>query len=127
MLHFVSRLPGAAEFDAVASPSRLVRSWPWAATGGLFLPYLLFPFAGPFPDTLSLANSWDGLWPILVGCVLAFRLAQVADRIPRVPTGDTLIIGEAAFDRSLALGALFDRLDDIFRRWCMAIRPRGYL
>jgi formate hydrogenlyase subunit 3/multisubunit Na+/H+ antiporter MnhD subunit len=117
MLHFVSRLPGAAEFDAVASPSRLVRSWPWAAVGALFLPYLLFPFVGVFPDALSLANLWDGLWPILVGCFLAFGLAQVAERIPRVPTGDTIVIGEAAFDRSLAWGALFDRLDDVFRRW----------
>ena len=117
MLHFVSRLPRAAEFDATASPPRLVRSWPWAAVGALFLPYFLFPFIGAFPDALSLSKLWDGLWPILVGGALAFGLAQVADRIPSVPTGDTVVIGEAAFDRSLASGALFDRLDAVFRRW----------
>ncbi|HXZ14497.1 MAG TPA: proton-conducting transporter membrane subunit, partial [Roseiarcus sp.] len=117
MLHFALRLPFSWRFDATASPTWLVRSWPWAAVGALLLPYLFFPFVGAFGDALSLSNLWDGLWPILVGGLLALWLARVADRLPRVPTGDTIVIGEAAFDQTLALGPLFDRVDLVFRRW----------
>ena len=49
--------------------------------------------------------------------MLSFGLAHVADRVPRVPTGDTIVVAEAVFDRSLASGALFSRVDAIFRRW----------
>ena len=45
------------------------------------------------------------------------RLARVADRLPRIPTGDAVVVFEAAFDRSLRAGALFDRLDATFGRW----------
>ena len=117
MLCFVSRLPQVAEYDATASPSRLVSSWPWSAAGALLLPYLLFPFIGDLEDALSLSKLWDGLWPILVGGVLALGLSRVADYVPRVPIGDTIVIGEAALDRSLASGVLFDRVDAVFRRW----------
>jgi formate hydrogenlyase subunit 3/multisubunit Na+/H+ antiporter MnhD subunit len=117
MLHFVSRLPGAAQYEATASPPRLARVWPWVAVGALFLPYLLFPLVGDLWDALSLSKLWDGLWPVLVGGVLALGLARVADRVPRIPTGDSIVFGEAAFDWSLRAGALFDRVDLVFRRW----------
>ena len=83
----------------------------------LFLPYLLFPFVGAFGDALSLSKLWDGVWPVSVGGLLALGLARVANKLPRIPTGDTIVIGEAAFDRSLAGGAAFDRVDAVFRRW----------
>jgi formate hydrogenlyase subunit 3/multisubunit Na+/H+ antiporter MnhD subunit len=117
MLHFVSRLSFSSRFDATESPAWLVRLWPAAALGALFLPYLLFPFVGAFGDALSFSKLWDGLWPILVGGLLAVWLRRIADRVPRIPTGDTIVLGEAAFDRTLALGALFDRMDGAFRRW----------
>jgi len=117
MLRFASRLPHAREYDQTATPARLVRSWALIAVGALLLPYLLFPFVGDLKDALSLSKLWDGLWPVLMGGVLAFGLAQVADHVPRVRTGDTIVIGEAAFDRLLASGALFDRVDADFRRW----------
>jgi formate hydrogenlyase subunit 3/multisubunit Na+/H+ antiporter MnhD subunit len=117
MLHFVSRLPHGAEYDATTSPARLARSWPWSAAGALLLPYLLFPFVGDLGDAASLSKLWDGLWPVLVGGVLAFGLGRVSGIIPRVPTGDTIVVGEAAFDRLLTSGALFDRVDAVFRRW----------
>jgi formate hydrogenlyase subunit 3/multisubunit Na+/H+ antiporter MnhD subunit len=117
MLHFVSRLPFSSRFDATESPARLVRLWPAAALGALFLPYLLVPFFGAFGDALSFSKLWDGLWPILAGSLLAVWLRRVADRLPRIPTGDTIVLGEAAFDRALALGALFDRMDGAFSRW----------
>ncbi len=117
MLHFVSRLPLSWRYDATQSPAALVRFWPAAAIGALVLPYLIFPFVGDFGDALSLAKLWDGLWPVLVGGLLALGLARIADRLPRIPAGDTIVPLEAAFDRSLGAGALFDRLDAAFRRW----------
>ena len=117
MLHFVSRLPFSRRFDATASATPLVRSWPWSAGAALLLPYILFPFLGAFGDALSLARLWDALWPVLAGAVLTLGLARVSDRLPRIPTGDTIVIGEAAFEGSLASGTLFDRVDAVFRRW----------
>ncbi len=117
MLHFVSRLPLSWRFDETASPASLVRSWPWAAIGALFLPYILFPFVGDFGDAFSLAKLWDGLWPVLVGGVLMLGLARVARALPRIPAGDTIVIGEAAFDRAVRMSAIFDRVDAALRRW----------
>ena len=117
MLHFVSRLRSAWTFQATASPAGLVRTWPAAAVGALFLPYLVFPFVGGFGEAFALSKLWDGLWPILAGGILALALARLGDRIPHIPTGDTIVLGEAAFGRSLRLGALFDRLDAVFRGW----------
>jgi hypothetical protein len=117
MLHFVSRLPHAAAYDAGAAEALLVRAWPLAAVGALLLPYLLFPFVGDLADALSFWKLWDDIWPVLLGGVFALGLARVADRVPRIPTGDTIVVGEAAFDRLLASGAFFDRIDSAFRRW----------
>jgi formate hydrogenlyase subunit 3/multisubunit Na+/H+ antiporter MnhD subunit len=118
MLHFVSRLPLSWRYEATATPAALVRFWPAAAIGALVLPYLLYPFVGDFGDALSLSKLWDGLWPVLVGGVLALGLARVAPgRLPRIPTGDTIVPFEAAFDWSLGSGALFDKVDAAFRRW----------
>lgn len=117
MLHFASRLPSSWRYDATASPARLVGSWPWFAGGALFLPYVLYSFVGDVGDALSLSKLWDGLWPVLAGGALALGLARVADRLPRVPTGDTIVVGEAAFDQILGAGALFDRINAAFRRW----------
>ncbi len=117
MLHFVSRLPLSWRYDATASPAAMVRFWPAAALGALVLPYLIFPFVGSFGDVFALSKLWDGLWPILIGGALALGLARIADRLPRIPTGDAIVPFEAAFDRSLGAGALFERLDAAFRRW----------
>ena len=67
MLHFMSRLPLSWKFEAAASPTPLVRSWPAAALGALFLPYLVFPFVGVLSDALALSKLWDGFWPIWSG------------------------------------------------------------
>ena len=88
---------------------------PGSPAGALLLPYVLYSFVGDVGDALSLLKLWDGLWPVLAGDALG--LARVADRLPRVPTGDTIVVGEAAFDRILGVGALFDRIDAAFRRW----------
>jgi formate hydrogenlyase subunit 3/multisubunit Na+/H+ antiporter MnhD subunit len=117
MLHFVSRLPLSWRYGATESPTALVRFWPAAALGALLLPYGLYPFVGDLSDALSLSKLWDGLWPVIVGALLALGLARAADRLPRIPIGDAIAPIEAAFDRSLGAGALFDRLDAAFRRW----------
>lgn len=120
MLHFVARLPHSFRYDATASPAPLVRFWPAAALGAILLPYGLFPFVGAFGDALALGKLWDGLWPVLVGGVLALGVARIAGYLPRIPEGDMVGAFEAAFDRSLWAGALFDRVDAIFQRWAPA-------
>jgi formate hydrogenlyase subunit 3/multisubunit Na+/H+ antiporter MnhD subunit len=117
MLHFSARLRHAVEYNETTSPARLVGSWPLTGAGALFLPYLLFPFVGAFGDALSLTKILGGLWPVLAGGLLALGLARFTNRLPCIPTGDTLVAGEAAFDRSLASGAAFDQVDAVFRRW----------
>jgi formate hydrogenlyase subunit 3/multisubunit Na+/H+ antiporter MnhD subunit len=117
MLHFAARLSRSGDYEATSSPASLVRSWPALAVGALFLPYLLFPFVGDFGDAFSLAKLWDGLWPVLAGGVLSLGFLRVADLVPPIPTGDTVVVGEAAFEGSLRAGALFDGVDATFRRW----------
>ena len=120
MLHFVSRLPDSSRFAATASPARLVHFWPAAALAALFLPYLLFPFVGDVGGALSLSKLWAGLWPIVAGSLLALWLRRAADRLPRIPIGDAIVLGEAAFRQTSAIGALFDWFDAAFRRWSAA-------
>jgi formate hydrogenlyase subunit 3/multisubunit Na+/H+ antiporter MnhD subunit len=117
MLHFVSRLPRAPADEAPAKEAMHVRSWPFAAAGALLLPYLLFPFVGDLADALSLRTLWDDLRPVLLGGALALGLARISDWIPPVPIGDTIVVGEAVFDRSLASGELFVKVEAAFRRW----------
>ena len=120
MLHFVSRLRESCRYHATATPAPLVRSWPAAALGALPLPYLFFPLVGSLSDALAPSKLWDSLWPVLVGGLLALGLSRLSDRLPRVPPGDAIVGGEAAFDRLLTSGSLFDRVDRAFRRWSAA-------
>ena len=117
MLHFVSRLPSLRRSDATASPEPLVRFWPAAAAGALVVPYVLLPFVGSFEDAFALSKLWDGLWPIAVGALLVVWLARAAHRLPRIPAGDTIVFGEKAFNRTMASGSVFDRIDAAFGRW----------
>jgi formate hydrogenlyase subunit 3/multisubunit Na+/H+ antiporter MnhD subunit len=120
MLHFVSRLPESWRYEATATPAPLVRSWPAAALGATLLPYLFFPLVGSLSDALAPSKFWDSLWPVLVGGLLALALSRLGGRLPRIPPGDAIVVGEAAFDRLLTSSELFDHADGAFRRWSAA-------
>ncbi len=118
MLRFVTRLPRpATALRSQAAPAGLIDPWPLAALGALILPYGLYPFVGGWSDAFTLAKLWDGLWPILVGAVLAALLARAGDRLPRVPVGDAVGVWETLFTRSLAVSSVFERTDSALRRW----------
>jgi formate hydrogenlyase subunit 3/multisubunit Na+/H+ antiporter MnhD subunit len=120
MLHFVMRLAKGAPQDAQAAPPAGSIWWPWLAMAlaSVFVPWLIYPALGQdIADALTLAAIWEALWPVLIGAVLAARLWRWGHRLPRVPEGDIIIAGEAAFRASAGLGALFERLDLRLRQW----------
>jgi hypothetical protein len=118
MLHFLSRV---AQAGSAAAPSAaaegLARHWRTIAVGAIFLPWLIYPAVGAVANGIALVNIWDGLWPVVIGAVLAIGLRRWGDRLPRVPEGDTVVVAEAAFDRGLALSAPFERIDSGLRQW----------
>ncbi|MGH7059286.1 MAG: complex I subunit 5 family protein [Stellaceae bacterium] len=123
MLHFLrhlAALPGRA--PERAAPARLTALWLVAAFASLALPWLLFPLAGTGArlDALAPAALWAGVWPVLVGAAIAAGLQRSGWRPPRVPPGDIVVAGEAAF-RAAAKGAdAVERLDETLRRWPVA-------
>jgi hypothetical protein len=106
-----------APAESSQTPSSIIRLWPLIALGGLFASWLLYPAIGSIAQSLSLAKIWDGLWPLLIGAALALALRLWGDRLPRAPEGDSVVVAEAAFKASFALGALFESLDTRLRRW----------
>jgi formate hydrogenlyase subunit 3/multisubunit Na+/H+ antiporter MnhD subunit len=112
MLHFLMRLAKTAPADDPARiPAAITRFWPVFALGAIFVPWLLYPNVGDLSDAFSLAKLWDGLWPVLIGAVLALGLARWGEKLPRIPAGDTVVVAEAAFRSSFALAGLFEKVD----------------
>ncbi len=118
MLRFVTRLPRPATvLRSQAAPVGLIEAWPLAALGALILPYGLYPFVGRWTDAFTLAKLWDGLWPILIGAVLAALVARAGDRLPRARVGDAIGVWERLFTKSLSISSVFERIDSALRRW----------
>ena len=59
----------------------------------------------------------DGLWPVVIGVGLALGLRRIGWPLPRVPAGDSIVLGEGAFRRLLALGPYMETLDARLRQW----------
>jgi formate hydrogenlyase subunit 3/multisubunit Na+/H+ antiporter MnhD subunit len=118
MVHFLTRLAGTASRDEEAeAPASIVRPWPVIAIAAIFVPWLLYPTVGELSESVTIAALWDGLWPIVIGAVLALGLRRWGASLPRIPEGDTVVAAEAAFNSSFALGGLFESLDARLRRW----------
>jgi formate hydrogenlyase subunit 3/multisubunit Na+/H+ antiporter MnhD subunit len=117
MLHFLSRLRVTTAQAETATPAGLVRLWPALALGALVIPWALYPAVGDFTNALVFAKLWDGVWPLLIACALGFLFSDLQDRLPRVHEGDSVVVFEKAFDKSLALGGAFEWIDARFRQW----------
>jgi hypothetical protein len=107
MLHFLRCLVQTTPRDpATAAPTGLVRPWLIMAFTAVTVPWALYPTAGSgtLLDALALGTLWAALWPALIGGVLAVGLWRWAHRLPRVPEGDVVVVGEAAI-RATAPGA----------------------
>ncbi len=119
MLHFLARL-GRTVSDAgrTAASTRTAPLWFAIALCAILIPWLLYPaIGGAAADGVAIAKVWDGLWPLLIGAALALALRRWGSRLPRVPEGDTIVVGEAIFQAGFGLGAPFERLDARLRQW----------
>jgi multicomponent Na+:H+ antiporter subunit A len=119
MLHFLQRLArtGSPDPEIAASPG-FALPWQSMALATVLVPWLLYPVAGGhFADALTPSALFEALWPVLVGAVLALGLRHWGDRLPRVPEGDIVVAGEAAFRASYAVGAALERVDIQLRQW----------
>jgi formate hydrogenlyase subunit 3/multisubunit Na+/H+ antiporter MnhD subunit len=117
MLHFLSRLRLATARAENASPEGLVRGWPALALGAILIPWALYPAVGDLSDAFGLAKLWDGVWPLLVAAALAYGFSNLQDRLPRIHAGDSVVVFEKAFHKSLALGGAFEWIDLKLRQW----------
>ena len=118
MLHFLTRLARSARQDEdTEAPASIVRLWPAVAIGAIFILWLLYPAVGEPSGSVTIVALWDGLWPIVIGAVLALGLRRWGASLPSIPEGDTVVAAEAAFNSSFALGGLFESLDARLRQW----------
>ena len=88
------------------------------ALASVVIPWLLYPaIGGDIADALTPATALEALWPALSGAALALGLWLWGHLLPRIPEGDIIVAGEAAFDASTAFGAAFERMDLRLRQW----------
>jgi formate hydrogenlyase subunit 3/multisubunit Na+/H+ antiporter MnhD subunit len=123
MLHFLHRLALSMAPDAEAkAPAGL--AWPWLATAfaGVAVPWTLFLASGigTLADAVSPDALWGGLWPVLLGVLLAALLRRWQDRLPRVPEGDVVVVGAAIASATVALGSSLERVEGALRQWPVA-------
>jgi formate hydrogenlyase subunit 3/multisubunit Na+/H+ antiporter MnhD subunit len=117
MLLFLIRLARSPQDERPeASPGRV---WLWLAlaAASVLIPWLMFLGLGSPAEALEPAKLWDAVWPMLIGSALAAGLWAARDRLPRIPAGDVVVAGEAAFRASASLGAAFERSDRELRQW----------
>ena len=122
MLHFLQRLAQTVPRDGQAPGRR--RGWPWfaIACAAVVVPWVLYPTAGggSLLEALAPRTLWAGLWPVLLGGVLAIGMWRWGHRLPRVPKGDVVVVGEKAMRATMIWGELIERADDYLRQWPMA-------
>ena len=105
-----------------ASTTRYI--WPWLTTAlaALAVPWALYPAAvnGSLLQALAPGTLWAALWPILIGAALLAGLWRWRDRLPRVPEGDIVVVGETGVRATAVWGEAIERADDYLRRWPVA-------
>ena len=123
MLHFLRRLVQTSPRKAEAAPSAGF-IWPWLimAFAGVLVPWVLYPTeqSGALLGALAPGTLWAALWPVLIGGVLAVGLWRWGDRLPRVPEGDVVVVGETAIRTAITWGEAIERADGWLRQWPVA-------
>jgi formate hydrogenlyase subunit 3/multisubunit Na+/H+ antiporter MnhD subunit len=123
MLHFLQRLEATAPQHADrASPPGLTLPWLAIALASVIAPWALFPSSVPggLSDVFSASGLWASLWPVLLGAVSAYAFWSSPQRLPHVPEGDLAFAIDGAVRAARACGGVFERSDDILRRWPVA-------
>lgn len=117
MFHLLRRLAFGAKLSARFS-------WTWfaMACACVIVPwwfYLATPI-GTASSILTAAALWSSLWPVLVGCALAWAMTRSGITLPSMPASDigTVLRG---FERAAGRIAMaFERGDVVARRWQVA-------
>ena len=123
MLHFLRCLVQTAARDRVrAAPAALMRSWLVAAFAAVAVPWTLYPTveSESLLSAVAPAVLWAALWPVLMGGALAVGLWHWGHRLPRVPEGDVVAVGEAAIRATVPWGKAIEQADGYLRRWPVA-------
>jgi len=120
MLHFLRCLRRTTPRHPAPTP--FLRPWLIMAFAAVAVPWVLYPAveSGTLFEVLSLGALWAGLWPVLIGGVLAFGLWRWGDRLPSVPEGDIVVVGETAVRASITWGEALERADGYLRQWPVA-------
>lgn len=122
MLHFLMRLRASASTtpEAVA-PRRMVLTWWVVAFAAVALPWILYPtIDGSLAAIFKLGDLWAATWPVLIGAALAFALQRYGNRLPDVPPGDILVLGESSIPAVQGWSDRFERAEAFMRRWPVA-------
>ncbi|MDD2893473.1 MAG: proton-conducting transporter membrane subunit, partial [Halothiobacillaceae bacterium] len=123
MLHFLRSLLQNANTDANARPPNGL-AWPWlgmalAAVAVPWMLYLLIPI-NSLAQALAPSTLWDGIWPVLIGVLLAIGLNRWKNHLPSIPAGDVASVLVPLGRANAALGAWGEQLDSFARRWVVA-------
>jgi len=123
MLHFLRRLVQASPRHSGAAPPAGY-TWPWLiiAFAAVMVPWALYPTAesGTLAQAVAPGTLWTALWPVLIGALLAVGLWQWGQRLPNVPEGDVVVVGEAAMRATASWGEAIERADGYLRQWPVA-------
>ena len=123
MLHFLERVASTANQKAAKEPPTiLVIAWLATACLCLGLPWVAYPMAGlgSFSDAFAPTIVWKTLWPVLIGVGLFIGLRRWLPRLPNIPSGDIVALGEVVSRAGPTCGALIAKLDGILRLWTAA-------
>ncbi len=121
MLHFLRRVASSAASRPGKAPAGLVLPWLGIAFASIAIPWALYPAViGPLSAVLAPAALWGAFWPVLAGALLAIALRAWGPRLPVVPAGDLVILGERAASGIGAWSVVLERADGILRLWPVA-------
>jgi formate hydrogenlyase subunit 3/multisubunit Na+/H+ antiporter MnhD subunit len=121
MLHFLARL-AATRSAGDTAPARFVRPWLALALVAIAVPWALYPVAQPGSRAAALAPAvlGAGLWPVLAGGGLAIGLWRWRGRLPFIPEGDIVVLGERAVRAAARRSKAVETADAWLRRWPIA-------
>lgn len=123
MIHFLRSLLQNANTEINARPPNgLVLPWLGMAVAAIAVPwmlYLLIPI-NTLAQALAPGTLWDGLWPLLIGVLLAIGLERWKKHLPAIPAGDIASLLMTFGRANAALGAWSERFDYVVRRWVVA-------
>ena len=123
MLHFLHRLwHEQTPQRENHAPCGLI--WPWLslALAAVLVPWLLYVLIpiNSLAQALAPGTLWDGLWPLLIGVLLAIGFERWKKHLPTIPAGDIASLLMTFGRANTALGAWSERFDYVVRRWVVA-------